>query len=784
MLMNNLFWFNLRFAFRQIKRLKSHTTISIFGLVIGLSCVFVIASWTVQELSFDKIHQDYQSLYLVTTDIKGFEGSFNRFPETPPPLSETLQEQIPDVKSATHFIYLYGGRPLKIENQSFKETGIAVDEYFLDVFNFKLLTGDTYAFTDQNAVLLTEDLASKLFPHQEAMGKNIIYKDQYELVVKGILKNIPKNSSLQFDFLVPYQIESDNPDEWWQLSDATFIKTNSGSGIQNIKSTAEKIWRDHITDDQYNINFIPIKDLRYKADFEFFEADHGNLQKLYTFISIAVLILLLSCLNYINLNASYVTKRFNEVMVRRVNGASTRSMIGRFISESVIVSIISWGIAVLLSWSLLPFFQQILGVEIDFRYFYLSFSAGFFFTVLFVGFISGLYPAIISSSVFFYHKNLSSIKSISAQQKFKNAFLISQFVLSISLAIACIVIIRQNNFINQFEVGYQKDNIIEIGLHNENVDVSHTDWKTLTEYPEIESVSFAGASPVNLSPIFTTENWHWEGSGDGTHTSFYRINVDEDYLKVFRIPLVKGRFFNGSENEIRSVVINEKLQKVLDFIDPVGKVIRREDNQYEIIGVVKDFYFQHLSNDIQPLLLIYNTKKNGMFIGTNGDINESLGIVKDYHTKKSNSPLVYHFTSDRYIEMYAPEHKISRGIVAFTLLTIFLSSIGLFGMILFKTEMKTKEIAIRKVHGAKISNITLLLNKGILKWFAIAFLISSLVTWFIMKKWLENYEVRIDLNWWIFILGAFFILVITLLTVSFQTWKAAIKNPVDTLKYE
>lgn len=782
--MSNLFWYNIGLAFRQIKRLKSHTTISIVGLVNGLSSVFVIISWTIQEFTFDKFHKDYHSLFMVTTEIKGFEGSYNSFPETPPPLSETLQDQIPEVELATHFIYLYGGRSLKIDSRSFKEIGIAVDKNFLDIFNFKLLTGDTYTFDDHNSILLAEELASKLFPYQEAMGKSITYKDQHELVVKGIFKNIPKNSSLQFDFLVPYQIESDNPDEWWQLSDATFIKTNSSAEIQNIKSTAEKIWREHITDDQYNINFKPIQDLRYKADFDFFETDHGNIQKLYTFIAVAVLILLLSCLNYINLNSSYATKRINEVIVRKVNGASNRMMIGHFISESVIISFISWGLAILLSWSILPFLQQILDVEIDMQYFYLSFSIGFFFTILVIGIFSGLYPAIISSSVLPYHKNLFSLKSFSAQQRIKNVFLISQFVLSISLAIACIVIIRQNNFMNQFEVGYQKDNIIEIGLYNENVEISHTGLKALAENPEIEHISFAGASPVNLSPIFTTENWNWEGLSDGIHTSFYRINVDEDYLKVFRIHLVKGRFFSGAENDQSSIVINEKLQKVLGFADPIGKVLKKEDTQYEIIGVVKDFHFQHLSNDIQPLLFMYSNEKKRMYVSTKGDVNESLAIIKNHYKKFSNSPPLYHFISDRYSDMYASEHKISKGIVIFTLLTIVLSSIGLFGMIIFKTEMKTKEIAIRKVHGAKISNITFLLNKEILKWFVIAFLISSIVTWLIMKKWLENYAFRTDLDWWVFLLGALFILALTLLTVSFQTWKAAKKNPVDTLKYE
>ena len=782
--MSNLFWHNLHFAFRQIKRLKSHTTISIFGLLIGLSSVFVIASWTIQELSYDKFHKDYQSLYMVTTDIRGLENSYNSFPETPPPLSEALQQQIPEIELSTHFIYLYGGRSVEFDKTSFKERGIAVDEQFLNVFNFGLVAGNAIAANDPTGILLTEDLASKLFPNQEAIGETITYKDKHELVVKGILRNIPTNSSLQFDFLVPYQIEADNPDEWWQLSDATFVKTTPSAEIQKVKSTAATIWRQHLTDDQYNINFVPIQDLRYKAEFEFFEANHGNSQKLYAFVLVAVLILSLSCLNYINLNSSYATKRTNEIMVRRVIGAGNRTMIEHFITESVVISIISWALAVLLSWSMLPFFQQILAVQIDMHYFYLSFAVGFFFTVLVVGIISGIYPAIMSSSMLSYNKNLFSFKRIAAQHRIRNIFLISQFALSISLAIACIVIIRQNSFMNQFEVGYQNDGIIEVSLYNEEKDLSKTSWKALIENPEIEHISFAGASPVNLSSIFTTESWRWEGLSDDTHTSFYRINVDQDYLKVFDIPLSAGRFFTGNKNDDRSVVINEKLQNALGFENPIGKILRRKKTEYEIIGVVRDFHFQHLSNEIKPLLFTFSNDKRRMFVSTKGDMHDALAILKNHHSSAGKTPLLYHYVSDRYFEMYATDRKISNGIVVFTLLTIILSSIGLFGMIIFKTEMKTKEIAIRKVHGASINSITLLLNKGILKWYAIAFLLSSLITWFVMKKWLENYAFRTDLNWWTFLMGALIILAITLLTVSIQTWKAAVKNPVESLKYE
>lgn len=779
-----MIYYNIKSALRNISRIRNHTLISVLGLTIGLTCVFVIAAWTLQELSFDKFHKNHETTYMVTTDIRGFGGDYNSFPETPPPLAERLEEQIPDIVTAAHFIYLYGGRSLTKEHNTFKERGIAVDLKFLDIFSFELLIGDMRSLDEPNTIFITKKLANKLFPHQEAIGKYITYKKDQELVIKGIIKDIPKTSSLQFEFLVPYQLEADNPDEWWQLSDATFIKTRSKAQMSHIKPLAEKLFREHISDDQYNINFVPIKDLRYGAKFPFFEAEHGNIRKLYTFILIAVLILVLACLNYINLNSSYASKRMNEVMVRKVNGASTRSLVGYFISESILISIISWGLAVMLSISTLNLFQQVLGVEIDMSYYYLSLTAGFFITIVLIGMIAGLYPAIITSSVMPFQKNLVSFKNLLSQQRLKNAFLLSQFVLSISLVIACLVIIKQNIFMSRFEVGYDKNNIIEVGLYNEKVAVSHAGWMELAQHSEIENISFAGASPVNLSPIFTAENWNWEGLSDKAPTSFYRINVDENYLKVFDIPLVKGRFFNGSESDLKSIVINNKLQKVLGFDEPIGKILIQGETEYSILGVTKDFHFQHLSNEIQPLVFFYSNQKNRMFARTNGESQAALALIRDHHKKVSDTPLFYHYISDSYEEMYAPEHKISKGIIAFTVITIILSSIGLLGMIIFSTEMKTKEIAVRKVHGAKIANITFILNRGMLLWFSIAFVLSSVLSWFTMNSWLENFAFRINLDWWIFLSGALIILVLTILTVSFQTWKAAIKNPVDALKYE
>lgn len=779
-----MIFYNFKTALKSIFRLRNHTIFSVLGLVLGISCASVISAWTIQELMYDKFHDEHENIYMVTTDIKGNDGDFYSYPETPPPLAEVLESSIPDVASSFHFIYLYGGRSLKRFDDSFKEVGIAADSKFLQVFNFPIIAGNAKALDDPNSIILTEKLSKKLFPNEDAIGKSLRYKNDIELVVRGIMKDVPENSSLQFNFLIPYSIESDNPTQWWQLSDATFLKTKSNAGFTTIKPLAEKIWREHLTDDQYNINFIPMKDLRYKAKFPFFNAEHGNIQKLYTFIIVAGLIILLACLNYINLIAAYSSRRTNDVMIRKINGASTRILLGYYLSESIILSIISWILAVFMSVSMISIFQQVLDVEIEMFYLNISIMAGLFVSVLVVGVISGLYPAIISSTVMPKKIGLTSSASFKFQHKLKNTFVLAQFTLSISLTIACLVIIRQSNFLSRFDVGYNKNDIIEIMMDRDNGKDFRAVRHELISNPEIEHISFAGASPVNLPQIFTSENWKWNGMNADTHNSFYRLNVDHAYLDVFQIPLLKGRFFSELEKPDKSIVINQKLQELLGFHNPIGQVLRKGENEYEIIGVVKDFHFQHLANDIQPFLFMYHKTKSRMLIKTNGDLQGALALVKAHHELKGDFSLIPSFIADKYDELYASEHKISIAIVAFTIVSIILSCIGLIGLISFNTEIKTKEIAIRKAHGAKVSEITLLLNTSMIKWFAIAFAISCAISYSAMNKWLSNFTFRIDLPWWIFALGAMIILVTTLFTISWQTWKAAIKKPIDALKHE
>jgi len=313
---------NFRAAFRNLIRFKSHTVISLVGLVIGLASVFAISAWTFQELQYDRFHEEAASIYMATTDIKDNNGNISTVPETPAPLADELKEKIPDIEHSCHFIYIYGGRLFEIASHRFIETGIAADARLFDILSIPLLEGNVASLEEPNSILLTEKLAAKLFPAHEAMGQSILFDKDKALVVRGIIKDLPENSSLQFDYIVPYELPYGISHEWWQLSDATYIKIRPEADLDKIKSLAREVWRERITDDQFSLNLFPIVKLRYGAKFEFFNAEHGNSQNLFIFNCISILILILSCLNYINLVSASFIKRKNEVIIKRVNGAS------------------------------------------------------------------------------------------------------------------------------------------------------------------------------------------------------------------------------------------------------------------------------------------------------------------------------------------------------------------------------------------------------------------------------------------------------------------------------
>jgi len=735
-------------AFRYIFQRKNHIMFSLIGLGLGLACVFIISAWTIQELRYDRFHHQPKQIYMVTTDIKDNTGNISAFPETPQPLAAELASQIPQIDIAFHFLYLYGGRVIGTKERSF------------------------------------QDLAEKLFPGTNPINKEITYKKDQVLVVKGVFKNCPDNSSLQFDFLISYEAEYGISTEWFQLSDATFIKLLPSADPDHVHSLMRKIWREHIPYEEYDVGMISIADLRYGADFEFFNAEHGHgdRNKLYMFMGVAVLILILACLNYLILASANAIKREQEIWIRKVHGASAGAISSTFIFESVLLSILAWAAAGLISVLGLRLFEDLIGITISPSYFYICIGSGFVLSMLMVGLATGLYPAVQAGSHVMVRSKEGSRTGIMFQRNMRQTFVGGQFILSIALTISGLVIFRQAEFMKRFDSGYATGDIVEFSLSADSDTIYDfaRDW--LAALPGIDRFSFANESPVNLTVLNTRQNYRWEGLEEGAHTSIFQIYADEEYHKVFDIPVKKGRFFSQQDEDQNRIVINETLAAMIGQDDPVGRLIRRGDIEYEIIGVVGDFNFQHLSNEVRPLLFMCKRSQRHLFVHFNSNAAPVIESIQEKISGVTGQAVHTSFISEIRDKLYSGESQILAAILFFTVLCIILSSLGLVGMVSHSAAERTIEIAVRKVFGAESRGIMISQNLKMFKLFLPGALLGGALAWFIMTGWLDNYAYRIRIEVWVFILGPLLILVFTLLSISIQTWRASKQPPAISLK--
>ncbi len=776
--------YHIKRAIGTILKFRSHTAFSLIGLVIGLACVFIISAWVVEELRFDRFHQEPDRIYMVLTDIKDNTGLVKSYPETPPPLAEALETEIPEIERGFHFLYLYGGRSLEREDLAFTEAGIAATPAFLEVFNFPMVSGDPADLDEPGTIFLSRSLADKLFPDGQSLGKELLYKEDQLLVVRGVFRDVPRNSSLQFDFLIPYEMEYGISEEWWQLSDATFIRTSPAADMEKVHALMIGLWRERINDEQFDIGMIPVTDLRYGADFEFFNAEHGHgrRNRLFMFLGVAVMILVLACLNYMNLVSAYAIKREFEVGMRKIHGASSGNMANYFLVESVILSVLAWLLAALLALLGLRIFEHLMGIVISSSYFFACIGAGLLVSMCIVGLASGIYPALRAAGSMMVHTQEANRPGSRGRSGLRSVLVISQFVLSIALSVSSLVILRQTSFMRYFDTGYTSEGIVEFDMPDQELCSEVKNW--LHSQPAVEHSSYAGSSPVSLTVLNTTEKWTWEGLPQGEYTSFFKLDVDEEYLDVFEIPLVRGRFFSSSGEDPDQVVVNEKLAAVLGFENPVGQILRQGDRAYTIVGVVRDFNFQHLKTEIRPLVMMYRETGRHLFVKLNPGAVGTVGDIREKISELSGQSAGFRFIIEEHDALYEGEQQMLSAVLIFTLLCILLSSLGLIGLVTYETEARTREIAIRKVLGADTGQAMITLNLTLLRNFLPGVLVGCLLAWLVMRKWLQDFVYRRDLEAWVFIAGALIIFLLALVSVSFQTWKAARRSPASALKVQ
>ncbi|MCP4725581.1 MAG: FtsX-like permease family protein [bacterium] len=780
----------LKIAFRIIKRQKAFSLINLVGLTIGLTSCILIMLYVDFELGYDKFHENADNIYRVVMKQPGnfVAGSTSdMWVVSPAILKTTWDRELPDiVKSART-----GGTSAVIENDGslFDERFFVADPEFLDIFTFPLIAGDKEtALIEPFKLILTERMALKYFGDEDPLGKTLSSTNR-EYQITGIIKDPPKNSHLQFDFILSFstynitRARTVNSDNWMNNPFDTYLSLPENIDLDAFDEKLRKYDFEGFGGTTWSFHVQPLNDIHFNRDIR----GRGDIRYIYIFSGVGLLILFIACFNFINLSTARSTSRARELGIRKVVGAYKRQLIKQLLGESVIFSLISLILSVLIIRLILPVFSYLIGNELSFsRLMDMNALLAIFGLSLFVGLISGSYPAVILSSfkpVNILRGNLNLGRK--GGSLFRNSLVVLQFVISIVMIVSTITLYNQLNFMRNKKLGYQNEHILTMGTRGINFDTFKSE---LIKNANISKVSGSSGLPTRVG---WSNIGAWEGKDEADNPFFYRLNVDFDFMDLYGLEIINGREFSeefGSDKG-KSYILNEAAVKRIGWDDPIGQKFGFwEVEEGRIIGVVKDFHFESLHKVITPLGIGVYDRENFNYISVrinSQNIDDTIQYIDNIWKEINPSrPFDYTFIDEQLDRMYRSERRMTESFGYFTLIAIFIACLGLFGLVSFITVQKTKEIGIRKVLGANVPMIINLLSKEFVLLVIISNLFAWPLGWFAMSKWLETFAFRIDLSVLFFIFAGFIALLIALATISYQAFRAAAANPVDSLRYE
>jgi len=785
-------------AFRMLARHKTYSIINIFGLAVGMTVFILIALWVTDELSYDKFHKDVHQLYRVIAKGvylgEGVDG-------TPVPLAVAIKSEIPEIVDAVRILDV-PKLVISYNDKAFYEDKILLTEQsFFNLFSFPFLYGDSKtALSDPGNIIITEQTAKKYFGDENPLGKTLIAEGQYQTTVTGVLKDIPGNSTFKFDIIGSLIIKGEEftylESHWGSLMASTYVLVNENSNLDNIVEKLNLVGHKNncpqLKDGaSFDLQPFLAVHLDGKNDYRNY-ADIGESKLVYSFSIIAIFVLLIACINFINLSTARSLVRAREVGMRKTIGASRFRLISQFLGESILLSGISFFLAVVLIEICLPAFNSLVGKSLYINLFNPRFIIGGIGIIIITGAVAGSYPAFYLSS-FTPVAVLKGIeRSASGKSMLRRILVVFQFSLSIALFIGTAVIYLQLNYIDTKDLGFSMANVIHIPL-KENMGAQYSSIKPeLLSSPYIESVSSQYNLETNVD--FSTNGFVWEGGTPNYDLQFNTCRVAPDYFETLRFELVEGRFFSEEiiTDTSLAVIINQEAVKQMGLDEPVGKRFGLTELDAKIIGVVKDANVASLYKEIIPRVYypirdFSNAWEHGKVLikFTGNDFQAALSHIRSVWEKFNKvTPFEFELLDDTYKNLYYKESKIKIIVSIFTMLAVFISCLGLFGLISNITERRTKEIGVRKVLGAKVHNIISLLSRDFVVLVVAANLTAWPVAYYVMDRILQNYAYRINLNFWIFAISGMAVLLIALLTVIFHSLKAALANPINALRHE
>ena len=781
-------------AFRNLWHSKGFSAINIVGLAIGMASAIIILLWIQNEVSYDRFHEKKDRIYQVWNRAS-FSGNLQSWGTTPKILARTLEKDLPEVEQATRCMWT-SGNLFTIGDKKLIVMGTTVDSNFLQMFSFPLLKGDPKtALKEMYSIVVTRTLAKRLFGADDAMGKTIKIANKDNFTVTGILKDLPNNSKFDFEYLLPwsYLRKNGQDDEiWGNNSTTTYVLLKPNTSLASVEpkiKVFKQKYDDEAKKDNWQMFLYPINRWRLYSDFKNgYETGDGRITFVRLFTIIAAFILLIACINFMNLSTARSEKRAKEVGIRKVVGAQKFSLISQFIGESIILAFIAGFIAIILVQLSLGGFNHLTDKKLFIPYanpiFWLS-GLGF---VILTGFLAGSYPAFFLSSFQPVKVLKGTFKKANALVTPRKVLVVLQFTFAIVLIICTIIVKQQIDYAKERQTGYDRSNLMYMYL-SEAI-VKHF---LLIKNDLLTS---GAASSVTKTSAPLTDSWsdgwgqEWEGKDPNDKTDFRRYNEDGDLGKTAGLTFIAGRDIDLQHypSDSLAMILNESALNVMKFKNPIGQLIKDDDKVWHVIGVIKDFILESPYEPTRPMI-IYGPKSwfNMIQIKLNNKNANSQNLRKTEEIIKRYDPeylFTYKFVDEDYAAKFQDEMRIGTLAGLFAGLTIFISCLGLFGLATYMAEARIKEIGVRKVLGASVTNITTLLSKDFVKLVFISILVASPIAWLAMHKWLESYPYRVNIQWYVFIVSGFLAITIALFTVSFQAIKAAMMNPARSIRTE
>lgn len=785
-----MFKHNILITFRGFKRHKTVFSINLIGLIASLTCIIFSAIWINDELEKDRFHSDSEKLFQVYVRFSNSDG-INVWRGITGLLDPEIEKQIPQVSLSTVStdVHEYS---LSVNNQRFKAQGRFGDVDYLKTFNYPLLEGEKKALADPSNILITQSMAKRMFGEENPMGETItwhFWNSEKSFQVAGVLDDITSAASESFEFILPWTFYHDeliNFKQWGNYYGRVVVKVDQLSQKELIEEKINEIFRANNDNEQATLFLVSYPDQYLYGNYENGQQSGGRIDYVYLAIVVSIFILLIACINFINLSTAFASLKIKEIGVKKSFGASKPQLALQFFLESVLLSalalIISLGLVVLL----MDPFNQLTGKELNF-----SFDPMFLGMVLLfiptIGLIAGLYPAV-------YLSGLEVISALKAKTNAKagggtlsrKTLVFVQFSLSIILIIGTLIVSQQVDYAMNKNLGYDRDNLLYFLREGKILENSKAFTTELENIPGVRLVSQSGFS-VGPDMQNRTSGVSWEGKGEDQQVQFWENKGDANSVGILGLELTEGRLFNEQLNEEESVIFNETAINVMGIKDPIGKTVEHYSGEKTIIGVVKDFTTESLHNPIEPAMFLYSPEKAHYVLAKieKGKELQTIEKIESVYKKfNPNYPFDARFVDQDYQAMYNSEARVSTLSRVFSGMAILISCMGLFGLTIFQVQRKTKEIGIRKVLGADSIKLALSMTFDFTKSVMLSLLVALPVSYFLGAKWLENFASSIELQWWFFLGAGLLALLIAWITVGSQTLKAATVNPAESLKDE